>query len=162
LIAVKAFSNGAYRFSDFAECFPLFCEEDPETARNTYNIIADYIESRAKVRATVFLRLLFAHSLQNDFDTILQEYQVKPAVDDLFRIAKEGKARQANDQAHNAKDLWREDLLPAEAVAARTIPILEAEVERLRVAFSKVRFDITDVSRPRLTCQYSKSKKISL
>ncbi len=42
-ILIKIFSQ---RFEDFAECFPLYVEEDKNGASATFNSISDYIEAQ--------------------------------------------------------------------------------------------------------------------
>ena len=42
-----------------------------------------------------------------------------------------------------AKDVWREDLEPRAAVRARTVPILESDVERLKATLQSVSLSIT-------------------
>lgn len=74
--------------------------------------------------------------IQNDCDKVLEDYKVKAAVDALHSTVKDAKTLKANGQTRN--DVWQEDLSPADAVAARTVPILEAELQRLRQRWQKV------------------------
>lgn len=57
-------------------------------------------------------------------------------VDTLHRIVSEAKDRKASGTA--GKDVWKEDLEPRAAVCARTVPILEDEVKRLKETLQAV------------------------
>jgi hypothetical protein len=41
--------NHDTRFEDFAECFPLYVEEEKNAASVTFNIISDFIEKQDRV-----------------------------------------------------------------------------------------------------------------
>jgi hypothetical protein len=62
---------------------------------------------------------------------------VQENIDILHKVVSEAKDRQAAGNV--GKDVWREDLESKNAVAARTVPVLEAEVKRLREILSGVR-----------------------
>lgn len=57
-------------------------------------------------------------------------------IDILHKIVNEAKDRKAKGEA--GKDVWKEDLEPRAAVCARTVPILEAEVKKLRETLAAV------------------------
>ncbi|KAK7466349.1 hypothetical protein VKT23_005077 [Stygiomarasmius scandens] len=105
-----------WSYADFAECFPLYCEEDKTGSMAAYNSIADYIESQS-------LR---------DYENLFEQYNLQDNLDAFHQIISEAKQRKADETV--GKDVWREDLEPVGLVCARTVPDLEAEAERLREA----------------------------
>ncbi len=42
-------TEGDLRFEDFAECFPLYVEEEKNPALVTFNVISDFIEKQNRV-----------------------------------------------------------------------------------------------------------------
>ncbi|KAJ3516176.1 hypothetical protein NLJ89_g1282 [Agrocybe chaxingu] len=109
-----------WTFEDFAECFPLYVEEDKNGSSATFNSISDYIE---------------AQNLR-DLDKLFKDYNVQENVDILHQVVNDGKERKANKAAGN--DTWKDKLDPRVAVAARTIPILSAEATRLRALIAQL------------------------
>ncbi|KAG6827208.1 hypothetical protein H0H92_012792 [Tricholoma furcatifolium] len=109
-----------WTFENFAECFPLYVEEDKNGASATFNSIADYIEAQ-----TV-----------NDLEKLFKEYSVQDNIDILHRVVNEAKDRKARGE--NGNNVWREDLDPRAAACARTVPILESEAARLRAALAEI------------------------
>ncbi|KAG5643799.1 hypothetical protein DXG03_009622 [Asterophora parasitica] len=103
-----------WTFEDFAECFPLYAEEDKNGASATFDSISEYIESQNV----------------NDLEKLFKEYSVQDNIDILHRVVNEAKERKVKGE--EGKDVWKEDLEPRVAVCARTVPILESEVKRLR------------------------------
>ncbi|KAG6898324.1 hypothetical protein C0992_011916 [Termitomyces sp. T32_za158] len=71
----------------------------------------------------------------NDLEKLFKDYAVQENIDILHRVINEAKDR--NAKGESSKDVWREDLEPRAAVSARTIPILESEVKRLREALTE-------------------------
>ncbi|KAF5350949.1 hypothetical protein D9757_013734 [Collybiopsis confluens] len=110
---------------DFTECFPLYSEEDKHGASNTFNTISDYVETQA-------LR---------DLSKLFETYSLRENIDALHTIVAEAKERKKNSASgvSSDKDVWREDLEPRGAIAARTIPMLEREAKRLRESLVEVR-----------------------
>ncbi|TFK18974.1 hypothetical protein FA15DRAFT_674851 [Coprinopsis marcescibilis] len=103
-----------WTFDDFAECFPLYVQEDKNSALATFTSISDYIESQ-----TI-----------NDLDKLFTDYNVHENIDILHKIVTDAKDRKARGETR--KDAWREDLNPRIAVGAKTTPILEKEILRLK------------------------------
>ncbi|PPR01690.1 hypothetical protein CVT24_001518 [Panaeolus cyanescens] len=103
-----------WTFEDFAECFPLYVEEDKNGASATFNAISDYIEA------------------QNfrDLEKLFKDYNVQENIDILHKVVNDGKDRAASGNI--GKDVWQDNLDPTVTVAARTIPVLAAEAEKLR------------------------------
>ncbi|KAG6873505.1 hypothetical protein C0995_014773 [Termitomyces sp. Mi166 len=98
----------------------MYVEEDKNGASATFDNIADYIESQNV----------------NDLEQLFKDYAVQENIDILHRVVNEAKERKAQGEVN--KDVWRENLNPREAVSARTIPIIESEVKRLREALAEV------------------------
>ena len=74
---------------------------------------------------------------QTDIDNLLKEYNVKENLDILHAVVLDATERKKNGTAGN--DIWKEDLRPQAAIRARTVPLLEAEAQRLRAMLSEVR-----------------------
>ncbi|KAG6907133.1 hypothetical protein DXG01_010352 [Tephrocybe rancida] len=109
-----------WTFEDFAQCFPLYVEEDKNGASATFDSIADYIESQNV----------------NDLEKLFKDYSVQENIDILHRVVNEAKERKIKGEV--GKDVWREDLEPRAAVSARTVPIMESEAKRLRAALAEI------------------------
>ncbi|PIL25364.1 hypothetical protein GSI_13254 [Ganoderma sinense ZZ0214-1] len=103
-----------WTYEDFAECFSLWCDEQPENAATIFNLVSGRLES----------------SITENCEELFKKYNVKENLDNLHAVVTAARARkQAN---YDSKDVWREDLQPRAAVRARTIPLLEHERDRLR------------------------------
>ncbi|KAG6832664.1 hypothetical protein H0H87_000846 [Tephrocybe sp. NHM501043] len=74
--------------------------------------------------------------LCNDLEKLFKEYAVQDNIDTLHRVINEAKERKTKDEV--GKDVWRENLEPRAAVSARTVPIMELEVKRLRDALVEI------------------------
>jgi hypothetical protein len=83
-----------------------------------------------------FAPISVADLLQRDLDKLFNDYNVQENIDTLHKIVTEAKER--NVQSLEAKDAWKPDLDPKIAVAARTIPVLNSEAQRLRVLVAEV------------------------
>ncbi|KAJ7155448.1 hypothetical protein C8R43DRAFT_431743 [Mycena crocata] len=103
-----------WNFEDFKECFPQYVEEDKDGAIQTFNQVADYIETETK----------------KDLEKLFQDYDLQNNIDILDKIVTEAKARKASGNL--GPDVWKENLSPQSTVRGRTIPILHAQVKRLR------------------------------
>jgi Nnf1 len=66
----------------------------------------------------------------------LKDYNVKENIDTLHTVVTEAAARKEREES--GQDVWRDGLQPQEAVRARAVPLLEAEVERLRAMLKGV------------------------
>ncbi|KAJ6581456.1 hypothetical protein B0H19DRAFT_1251675 [Mycena capillaripes] len=109
-----------WKFEDFAECFPQYVEEDRDGATQTFNQVADYIESANK----------------RDLEKLFQEYDLQNNIDILDKMVSEAKARKASGNI--GPNVWTENLHPRSAVCGRTIPILDAQVKRLRESLAEL------------------------
>ncbi|KAF5362086.1 hypothetical protein D9756_002440 [Leucocoprinus leucothites] len=112
-----------WTFEDFAECFPLYVEEEKNAASVTFNIISDFIEKQDR----------------DDITSLFAKYGVRENVDILHKVVTEAKARKERGEV--TKDVWREDLQPRNAVCARTIPVLGAETARLEQTLAQLEED---------------------
>jgi len=109
-----------WTFEDFAECFPLYVEEDKNGSSATFNSISDYIEAQDF----------------RDLDEMFKKYNVQENIDILHKIVTDAKDRKLMGDAR--KDIWQDHLDPKVAVCARTIPVLNSEAARLRDLIAKV------------------------
>ncbi|KAK7012239.1 hypothetical protein R3P38DRAFT_3020048 [Favolaschia claudopus] len=109
-----------WQFEDFAECFPLYVEEDREGALQTFNQVAEYIEAASK----------------SNLEGIFKEYDLQTNIDILDKIVTDAKARKASDNI--GPNVWTSNLHPRSAVCGRTIPILQAQAERLRESLAEI------------------------
>ena len=64
---------------------------------------------------------------------VLNQYTpaVNEGINELAIVSKEAKHRLLTGE-YDGKDVWRENIAPRDAVRARTIPLLEAERDRLQ------------------------------
>lgn len=95
---------------------------------------------RCCTRRFAATRLTFIQ--QRDLDKLFKDYNVQENIDVLHKLVTDAKERKT--QGELGKDVWKEDLEPRVAVCARTIPILDAEVKRLREQLAKVRANSFD------------------
>ncbi|KAJ7781046.1 hypothetical protein B0H16DRAFT_605648 [Mycena metata] len=109
-----------WTFEDFAECFPQYVKEDKDGALQTFNQVADYIET----------------ANQKDLQKIFHDYDLQTNVDILDKMVSEAKARKASGEID--PNVWTRDLPPRSAVAGRTVPVLEAQAQRLRESVAKL------------------------
>ncbi|EPQ56650.1 hypothetical protein GLOTRDRAFT_75457 [Gloeophyllum trabeum ATCC 11539] len=115
-LAIQRVSH-KWTYEDFTECFPQYCEKQPEVSSSLHTTLARHMEAQISAAA----------------DELLAEYNAKEKIDILHAVVTEARARRHMGGGEaKRKDLWREDLQPRQAVRARTIPVLEQEVERLR------------------------------
>lgn len=70
-------------------------------------------------------------SYQASCETIFKEFNVRESINVLHGVVTDARARKQRGET-GGKDIWREDLDPHTAVRARTVPVLEAEVEKLK------------------------------
>ncbi|KAI9455293.1 hypothetical protein F5148DRAFT_984784 [Russula earlei] len=116
-----------WTFQDFSECFPLWCEEQPNGAEGVFNTVSSFIETH----------------IVNNTNKLFGQYDVQTNVDTLHQAVTEARARRqrGGESAAGASgaDIWRPDLQPRAAVRARTVPTLERERDSLRARLSEVR-----------------------
>ncbi|KAI0654078.1 hypothetical protein C8Q70DRAFT_1030866 [Cubamyces menziesii] len=109
-----------WTYEDFAECFSLWCDEQPENAATIFNLVSGRLES----------------SITENCEELFKKYNVKENLDNLHAVVTAARARK--QAGYDGKDVWREDLQPRAAVRARTIPLLEKERDRLRAELSQL------------------------
>ncbi|KZT25125.1 hypothetical protein NEOLEDRAFT_1133875 [Neolentinus lepideus HHB14362 ss-1] len=115
-LAIQRVSH-KWTYEDFTECFPQYCEKQPEISSSLHTTLARHMEAQISAAA----------------DELLGEYNAKEKIDILHAVVTEARTRrQRGGEELTRKDLWREDLQPRQAVRSRTIPVLEHEVERLK------------------------------
>ncbi|KAI0270755.1 hypothetical protein BC834DRAFT_819386 [Gloeopeniophorella convolvens] len=104
-----------WTYKDFSECFPLWCEEQPNGAEGVFNTVSNFIESH-----------IVSHT-----NKLFEQYDVQENIDALHAVVTEARLRQQRGETPGT-DTWRADLEPKAAVRARTIPTLERERDLLR------------------------------
>ncbi|KAH9888792.1 hypothetical protein C8Q73DRAFT_708262 [Cubamyces lactineus] len=109
-----------WTYEDFAECFSLWCDEQPENAATIFNLVSGRLES----------------SITENCEELFKKYNVKENLDNLHAVVTAARARK--QAGYDGKDAWKEDLQPRAAVRARTIPLLEKERDRLRAELSQL------------------------
>ena len=145
------------RYKDFSECFPLWCEEQPNGAEGVFNTVSSFIETHIVVRFSPFIHVRqtqlptplplgarhFFYRFRDEHKTntnkLFEQYDVQKNVDILHQVVTDARARRQRDGGTGV-DNWRADLQPRAAVRARTIPVLERERDLLRARLAEVRF----------------------
>lgn len=142
-----------FRYKDFSECFPLWCEEQPSGAEGVFNTVSNFIETHIVVRVPFFLPTspqnpltwggCFFLLLKDNTNKLFEEYDVQKNLDTLHQVVTEARERRQRGESSGAgagaEDLWRADLQPRTAVRARTVPALERERDALRARLADVR-----------------------
>ncbi|KAF8487083.1 hypothetical protein DFH94DRAFT_13594 [Russula ochroleuca] len=114
-----------WTYKDFSECFPLWCEEQPNGAEGVFNTVSSFIET---------------HIVTNT-NKLFEQYDVQKNVDILHQVVTEARARRQRGETGDSGtgvDSWRADLQPRAAVRARTIPALERERDSLRARLAEM------------------------
>ncbi|KAH9926299.1 uncharacterized protein BXZ73DRAFT_102980 [Epithele typhae] len=109
-----------WTYEDFAECFSLWCDEQPENAATIFNLVSSRLES----------------AITDNCEELLKKYNVKENIDNLHAVVTA--ARERKRREYDGKDVWREDLQPRAAVRARMIPMLETERDRVRAELAQL------------------------
>ncbi|KAF8433250.1 hypothetical protein L210DRAFT_3486403 [Boletus edulis BED1] len=104
-----------WTYEDFQECFALWCKEEPHGAEGIFNTISRHMEDQ----------------IHASCETLFREFNVRDSINILHRVVTDARARKECGETEG-KDIWKKDLEPRAAVRARTVPILESEVEKLR------------------------------
>ena len=68
---------------------------------------------------------------QASCETLFRDFNVRDSINILHRVVTDARSRKQRGEME-AKDIWKEDLEPRAAVRARTVPVLESEVEKLK------------------------------
>ncbi|KZT07379.1 uncharacterized protein LAESUDRAFT_108540 [Laetiporus sulphureus 93-53] len=110
-----------WTYADFTECFPLWCEEQPENAPRIFATISKHMDD----------------SITEKCEELLKKYNVRENIDNLHAVVTEARVRK-HSGGYNGPDVWRENLHPGAAVRARTIPLLEKERDRLRAELEEL------------------------
>ncbi|KAI6101333.1 hypothetical protein F5141DRAFT_1138565 [Pisolithus sp. B1] len=104
-----------WTYEDFQECFALWCKEEPHGAEGIFNTISRHMEDQVHASC----------------ERLFKDFNVRENINTLHAVVTEARARKQRGEV-DRKDLWREDLDPRAAVRARTVPVLQAECERLK------------------------------
>ena len=121
-----------HRYEDFQECFALWCKEEPHGAEGIFNTISRHMEDQIHV-CIAHLSLVPADSgsCQASCETLFRDFNVRESIDVLHRVVTDARSRKQRGETEG-KDIWKEDLEPRAAVRARTVTVLESEVEKLK------------------------------
>ncbi|KAH8979519.1 hypothetical protein EDB83DRAFT_2494169, partial [Lactarius deliciosus] len=111
-----------WTYKDFSECFPLWCEEQPNGAEGVFKTVSSFIETH----------------IINGTDKLYEQYDVQKRIDVLHGVVTEARTRRQRGETPTA-DRWREDLQPREATRGRTIPTLERERDLLRARLAQMK-----------------------
>jgi len=106
---------------DLSECFPLWCEEQPNGAEGVFKTVSSFIET---------------HTINNT-NKLFEQYDVQKHIDVLHGVVTEARARRQRGETPGA-DRWRGDLQPREAVRAQTTTTLERERDLLRARLAQM------------------------
>ncbi|KAI9573746.1 hypothetical protein HD554DRAFT_2251245 [Boletus coccyginus] len=104
-----------WTYEDFQECFALWCKEEPHGAEGIFNTVSRHMEDQ----------------IHASCETLFRDFNVRDSINILHRVVTDARARKQRGEME-AKDIWKEDLEPRAAVRARTVPVLESEVEKLK------------------------------
>ncbi|KAG6374645.1 hypothetical protein JVT61DRAFT_4010 [Boletus reticuloceps] len=104
-----------WTYEDFQECFALWCKEEPHGAEGIFNTISRHMEDQ----------------IHASCETLFREFNVRDSINVLHRVVTDARARKEGGETEG-KNIWKKDLEPRAAIRARTVPILESEVEKLR------------------------------
>ncbi|KAG1723245.1 uncharacterized protein EDB91DRAFT_1173184 [Suillus paluster] len=112
-----AISRAAHKwtYEDFQECFALWCKEEPHGAEGIFNTVSRHMEDQ----------------IHQSCENLFKEFNVRDSINILHAVVSEARARKQRGEL-NGKDVWRENLTPRAAVRARTVRVIESEVEHLR------------------------------
>jgi len=110
-----------WTYKDFSECFPLWCEEQPNGAEGIFNTVSSFIET---------------HIVTNT-NKLYEQYDVQKNVDILHQVVTEARGRRQTVSDARA-DTWCADLQPRTAARARTILSLERERDSLRTRLAEM------------------------
>ncbi|KAN0141850.1 hypothetical protein V8E53_000312 [Lactarius tabidus] len=118
-----AIQSAAHKWShkDFSECFPLWCEEQPNGAEGVFKTVSSFIETH----------------IISDTNKLFEQYDVQKQVDVLHGVVTDARAQRRQGETPGA-NRWREDLQPREAVRARTTLTLERERDLLRARLAQM------------------------
>ncbi|KIK90519.1 hypothetical protein PAXRUDRAFT_831642, partial [Paxillus rubicundulus Ve08.2h10] len=110
-----------WTYEDFQECFALWCKEEPHGAEGIFNTISRHMEDQ----------------IHASCETLFKDFKVRESVNILHAVVTEARTRKQRGET-DGKDIWREDLEPRAAVHARSVPIFESEVERLKATLKSL------------------------
>jgi len=112
-----------WTWEDFTECFPLFCQEQPESAAGVFNTVSKHMES----------------NISDETNKFFDDISMKQNIDDLHAVVAEARVRKKTGEVRT--DVWKEDLHPRAATRARTIPVLEETRDRLLLELEQLEAD---------------------
>lgn len=75
--------------------------------------------------------------VQQSCENLFKEFNVRESINTLHTVVSEARARKQRGEV-DGKDVWRENLAPRAAVRARSVRVMEPEVEHLRAQLKAV------------------------
>ncbi|KDQ50439.1 hypothetical protein JAAARDRAFT_42096 [Jaapia argillacea MUCL 33604] len=116
-----------WTYEDFAECFSAVVEGDKDAdLTQLHTTISRYMESM----------------ISTSCEQLLEKYNARENIDTLHSVVTEARAHKAaggsDGEGNLGPDVWRENLHPKAAVRARTVPVLEEEVKRLKESLAEL------------------------
>ena len=83
---------------------------------------------------------------QASCETLFRDFNVRDSINVLHGVVTDARARKQRGEMEG-KDVWKETLEPRAAARARTIPVLESEVDKLKATLRDASLSISIVSR---------------
>lgn len=133
-------SASKWTYEDFEECFPTYCKEYPVKAQTLRTQMAKNI-----LEVTKQLH-----------DGILDAHNTPEGTDVLHEVILEARAKKQAGETEDTPDAYIADIEPRAAVHARTVPLLEAERERLLAELEKVSAENTLLAEELRDCREQK------
>ncbi|KAH8832793.1 hypothetical protein DL96DRAFT_1583382, partial [Flagelloscypha sp. PMI_526] len=112
-----------WSYNEFKECFPLFVEDDPNGAFTKFTTIQDFIESQ---------------NMKDLQDTIMDQYALRDNLNVLDDVVHDAENRRRHPDEKKRLDIYRGNLSPQAALASRTVPILQREVDHLKAVLEQL------------------------
>ncbi|KAH0836345.1 hypothetical protein J3R83DRAFT_7898 [Lanmaoa asiatica] len=116
-----------WTYEDFQECFALWCKEEPHGAEGIFNTISRHMEDQ----------------IHASCETLFRDFNVRESINILHGVVTDARSRIQRGETE-AKDIWKEDLEPRAAVRARTVPVLESDVEKLKATLQSASLSLEE------------------
>ncbi|KIY62721.1 hypothetical protein CYLTODRAFT_404200 [Cylindrobasidium torrendii FP15055 ss-10] len=113
-------SATGWNYEEFVEGFPSWAKAEKEHSVTFHRQIQDYI----------------AGETRNQIETIFEQYRVQENITVMHRAILDAERRKR--EGTTRKDAWKDGRAPQDIAAASTIPILQAEKNRLNAILNKL------------------------
>ncbi|KAI6152441.1 hypothetical protein BKA82DRAFT_4111324 [Pisolithus tinctorius] len=125
-----------WAYEDFQECFALWCKGEPHGAEGIFNTISRHMEDQVHASC----------------EWLFKDYSIRENINTLHAVVTEARAGKQRAEV-DRKDLWKEDLDPLGAVRARTVPVLQAERERLKETLHQASIEAMRLKNAQSDCE---------